>query len=229
MRTIKTIFTIILMLNAVLTFSQEAGEAKLEIKYRTADDKGPVQGEPITFKEQGSSVVVKVVTDVNGLAETILKQGNSYLVSVIVNGEVVKYDEPLSIPVAEGPIIMTYTLMEPVFTYTETFILNVHFETSKSTLTPESYAAIDEFKAMMDKTPSMVVEIAGHTDSQGSDASNLSLSKSRSNVVRNYLLKKGVEASRISAKGYGESEPIATNDTEAGRVENRRTEVRVIK
>ncbi len=73
-----------------------------------------------------------------------------------------------------------------------------------------------------------MVEIGGHTDSQGSDTYNLRLSESRANAVRNYLIQRGVEATRLIAKGYGESMPIAPNTTREGRAKNRRVEFKVI-
>jgi OOP family OmpA-OmpF porin len=69
------------------------------------------------------------------------------------------------------------------------------------------------------------IEIAGHTDNVGKDADNLKLSLQRAEAVRNYLIKKGIKADRITAKGYGATQPVADNGTDAGRQKNRRTEV----
>jgi len=73
----------------------------------------------------------------------------------------------------------------------------------------------------------MKIEIGGHTDDVGEDAANQKLSKDRANAVRNYLLKE-IEPERVTAVGYGESKPIAYNDTPEGRQKNRRTEVRIL-
>ena len=72
------------------------------------------------------------------------------------------------------------------------------------------------------------IELAGHTDSDGSAESNLKLSQDRAAAVKAYLVSKGISASRIQTVGYGESRPVAQNSSEAGRAKNRRTEVRVI-
>jgi outer membrane protein OmpA-like peptidoglycan-associated protein len=72
------------------------------------------------------------------------------------------------------------------------------------------------------------VEVGGHTDSVGSEAYNQGLSERRADAVRDYLMSKGVKASRLTARGYGESRPVASNDTEEGRAENRRVELVVI-
>jgi outer membrane protein OmpA-like peptidoglycan-associated protein len=70
----------------------------------------------------------------------------------------------------------------------------------------------------------MVVEIRGHTDASGSDQANLALSMDRAFEVMHYIVQQGVEGNRLSAKGYGETMPIANNETEEGRAKNRRTE-----
>ena len=74
----------------------------------------------------------------------------------------------------------------------------------------------------------LVIEIAGHTDNVGSLESNQTLSANRAKSVRNYLIGKGISSSRVTAKGYGETEPVANNMTDEGRQKNRRTEVRII-
>jgi len=104
----------------------------------------------------------------------------------------------------------------------------VHFDFDKSTLKPEAKAILDKAAALLDKHERVVVEVAGHTDSIGTEQYNQALSVRRANAVKDYLVSKGVKASRLSAKGYGESQPVASNDTEAGRAENRRVELIVL-
>ena len=70
------------------------------------------------------------------------------------------------------------------------------------------------------------MEIGGHTDSTGEDAYNMGLSQRRAESVRSYLVSKGVKASRLEAKGYGETKPVASNDTNEGRAKNRRVELK---
>jgi OOP family OmpA-OmpF porin len=74
----------------------------------------------------------------------------------------------------------------------------------------------------------VVVEVAGHTDSTGSETYNQGLSERRANSVKDYLTSQGVTATRLSAKGYGEAQPVASNDTKEGRAENRRVELIVL-
>jgi len=80
----------------------------------------------------------------------------------------------------------------------------------------------------MAKYPSLKVELAGHTDNVGDAASNQVLSNSRAGNVLSYLLSKGVNSGRLSAKGYGQDQPLESNDSAEGRQANRRTELRII-
>ncbi len=119
-----------------------------------------------------------------------------------------------------------YTLKyEPPRSYT---LNNVFFDTGKSTLRSESYKELNELVEVMQYKKSMKIEISGHTDNVGDDDANLKLSEARANSVRNYLLKKGIEPGRVVAAGYGETKPIAHNDTVEGRQKNRRTEVKIL-
>ncbi len=103
--------------------------------------------------------------------------------------------------------------------------LKVNFDFDKSDIKAQYHQELADFAAFMKKHPGVAVEIDGHTDSKGSDAYNQKLSERRAMSVRDYLVTKlGMNASLLSAVGYGESKPVASNDTDAGRAENRRIE-----
>lgn len=104
----------------------------------------------------------------------------------------------------------------------------VYFDFDKATIKPEGKVVLNEAAALLQKHERVVVEVAGHTDSTGSDAYNQGLSERRANAVKDYLTSKGVKASRLTARGYGESRPVASNDTKEGRAENRRVELIVL-
>lgn len=104
----------------------------------------------------------------------------------------------------------------------------VRFETGKSALRPESYAALDEVAASLLANPTVRIEIAGHTDNTGSRALNQRLSLQRAQAVRAYLASKGVRPDRMVARGYGPDRPIAPNTTPEGREQNRRVELHLI-
>lgn len=103
---------------------------------------------------------------------------------------------------------------------------NIFFDLGKATLKDESKPGLDKLFDILTKNP-INIELGGHTDSIGTDESNSKLSQERVNSVKNYLLNKGIAANRISAVGYGESRPVATNNTDEGRAQNRRVEVKI--
>lgn len=105
---------------------------------------------------------------------------------------------------------------------------NIFFDFDKATLRPESFNELDRLVQLLTENPTIKVEISAHTDSKGSDEYNLKLSQKRAESVVNYLIGKGIAASRLIAKGYGETQPIDTNDTEEGRQNNRRVEFKIV-
>jgi len=105
---------------------------------------------------------------------------------------------------------------------------NVFFETGSAALQDQSKWELNEWANLLKAQNNVKVELAGHTDSQGDDAMNLALSQSRAESVLNYLNRKGVSLSNMSSKGYGENNPVESNDTAEGRQANRRTELKII-
>ena len=101
----------------------------------------------------------------------------------------------------------------------------VNFEFDSAALRPDSLAVLDKVAVSMRDWPEVRIEVGGHTDAQGSTSHNQKLSEQRAESVRDYLAGKGIEASRMTTKGYGESNPIADNATEEGRAKNRRVEL----
>lgn len=105
---------------------------------------------------------------------------------------------------------------------------NVFFDSREATLRPESIDELNKVYQFMIDNPSLRIEFSGHTDNIGSDAYNQDLSDRRATSVVNYLIEKGVESSRMTHVGYGEKQPIDTNETPEGRQNNRRTELKII-
>ena len=100
----------------------------------------------------------------------------------------------------------------------------IRFDTGKATLRPESMGVINNIVSLMSKHPELKFSVEGHTDSDGSDASNLILSEQRANTVISTLVKLGVPENKLTAKGFGESIPIDSNGTPEGKANNRRVE-----
>jgi outer membrane protein OmpA-like peptidoglycan-associated protein len=102
---------------------------------------------------------------------------------------------------------------------------DVLFDTGKYTLRPAAREKLARVGGIVLSHPGLKIEVEGHTDSVGSDEFNQKLSEQRANAVREYLLSQGMQASSLTAKGFGESTPVASNDTAAGKQQNRRVEL----
>jgi OOP family OmpA-OmpF porin len=126
-------------------------------------------------------------------------------------------DSPADKPVdAEGCTIVCVVLKD------------VQFENNSSELTPDSTESLDKAVAAMGKYGELKIEIQAYSDSMGDAAYNQALSEKRANSVRDYMISEGVAADRLTAKGYGEANPIASNSTREGRAKNRRVELKII-
>ena len=105
---------------------------------------------------------------------------------------------------------------------------NIFFDFDKATIRPESANELERLIKLLNDNPTLKIELGSHTDSKGSDDYNWKLSESRSKSVVDYLIGKGISTARLVAKGYGETKPIDTNDTDEGRQNNRRTEFKIL-
>jgi outer membrane protein OmpA-like peptidoglycan-associated protein len=103
------------------------------------------------------------------------------------------------------------------------------FDFDSSTIKPEAHTVLDEVAIILEANPEIKGEIRGHADSTGAEEYNLQLSEKRAKAVEKYLEDKGLDPARFTSKGYGASQPIASNETEEGRQENRRVELVRIK
>ncbi|HQL42379.1 MAG TPA: OmpA family protein [Spirochaetota bacterium] len=101
---------------------------------------------------------------------------------------------------------------------------NIHFDFDKWYIRKDSITILDKLVEMMKKNPSLIVEVQGHTDSTGDKTYNQKLSEKRADAVAEYIIKHGISPERISSRGYGETKPVASNETKEGRQKNRRTE-----
>ncbi|MFT4522624.1 MAG: outer membrane protein OmpA-like peptidoglycan-associated protein [Bacteroidia bacterium] len=104
---------------------------------------------------------------------------------------------------------------------------NINFETASATILEESYSDLDSIVDILKAYPTIDALVEGHTDDVGDDNSNMTLSQQRAQAVKEYLISKGIDPQRLTANGYGETQPISKNNTPEGRAENRRVEVKL--
>jgi outer membrane protein OmpA-like peptidoglycan-associated protein len=170
---------------------------------KTGDD-----GNLTTDLRPGSWTLVAQAPDLGaGRAEVVVEPG-------VAPAAVTIELEDSRVEVVEGEV----KILEQVF-----------FDTGLATIRPESYAVLDEVANVLLLNPQITkVEVQGHTDNVGTDDTNLRLSQRRAQAVRDYLVGKGVKRSRLDAKGYGNSEPIADNGTDEGRGQNRRVQFEIV-
>lgn len=200
-------------------------KALINVKVTNFSDK-VLPNETIVFIGKNDLKKYSVVTNSSGTAKILIPEGQTYDIQYRDFMEQRNYS---SIEVPNIPGVFTFDLtikFEPAKTYT---LKNIHYETGKATITADSYPSLNELVEALKAKPTLVIEIAGHTDNVGNYESNLKLSQDRANSVRSYLISKGISPDRVFAKGYADTQPIASNNTEEGRAKNRRTEVRIIK
>jgi outer membrane protein OmpA-like peptidoglycan-associated protein len=124
------------------------------------------------------------------------------------------------------PVVHDFTLVKEGMALT---LRGIYFNTAEATIQPESRPAIEDAAKILKENPTIKVEIQGHTDGLGAAEYNLDLSDERAWSVVNYLVQNyGIDMSRLTARGYGESRPVADNDTDYGRALNRRVEFVIV-
>ncbi len=118
--------------------------------------------------------------------------------------------------------------MQPIDVGSKIILKNIFFDFDKATLRDESIPELKRVARVLEENSNIRIELSGHTDSRGSDSYNKRLSEKRAEAVVDYLVDHGIDKNRLESKGYGEEQPIATNETEEGRQKNRRTEFKII-
>ncbi len=189
----------------------------------------PRKGEEVLFLGEKTGKTFSGISDAAGKLKQVLPPGDTYKVSVKSISDTNSY-AVITIPVLAADEYFSEPFwvninFEPARSYR---LDHVHFDTDRSSLRPDSYKQLAELLGYLQRHEEIKIEIAGHTDNVGADAHNLKLSQDRANTIRNYLISKGIKAVRLTAKGYGASQPVADNATAEGRQLNRRTEVRIL-
>ena len=181
-------------------------------------------GEPIPARisfEGPDMGKLNAIADANGYSIDV--PSSQYTVRIESNGYISSL-EKLDINVLEMRDLEMHFKLQPVEVGTTVNLKNVLFAQAKTDILPESYPELDLVVNFLEENPSVRIELMGHTDGRGVHADNVRLSQQRANKVKEYLVSKGIDAKRITGKGFGGTKPIASNDTEESRRMNRRVE-----
>ena len=185
--------------------------------------------EIVIFRSLANGREYQGLTDSTGKFYTRLPAGDKYEIFILGFKDSTSYII-LDIPPLTGNAYYKNPFKVDIqFLPAKSFVLeDCNFETGKAELKPESYAVLDELVAYLVRKEDERIELGGHTDNVGTAKKNLILSEARANTVRAYVIMKGIDPLRVTAKGYGFSVPVAENTTAEGRAQNRRTEVKIL-
>lgn len=227
----------IMLLFSTSIWSQEESQqhfANAIIKITATDFNNiPRKGELITLQSIKEKKEFLGITDSSGKLEIIVPKGDNYKVFQRTIKHFVQHGE-IEIPNEEGKFTMNLKLELKIFETLidqsrASYILDIIFFDTGLNITSESLESLENLYHVLQGRPTLQVEIAGHTDNSGSVDANLQLSQERANYIKNYLLNKGIAPWRVDAKGYGSSAPIGNNNTAAGKAQNRRIEIKILK
>jgi OOP family OmpA-OmpF porin len=168
------------------------------------------------------------LTAANGTYEHPVPKLGWYLISASAEGYLNATDSVVIDDEEKSPVSKDIYL-QPIEVGLTVRLKNIYFAFDKTDLKKESFVELDKVVDFLKTNATVEIEIAGHTDSKGSDDYNHNLSQGRCQSVVNYLISQGIDTSRLTPHGYGESNPIDTNDTDAGQANNRRVEFTVLK
>ncbi len=223
----KHVTTFLIFFIGLLAFGQEPTDTLALMNVNVVDAKmKPNPGETIVFVNALTEERKVSVSDSLGEFKILVPEGSDQIISIETAG-MENFYRQINIPSDQGTVTFNMTIKyNPPRVIT---LKNVNFQTGSAALTVASFDAVDKLILLLEKKPTLEVEIRGHTDNVGNDQTNLDLSQKRAETVARYLISKGIAQSRLVAKGYGSTIPIAPNDTANNRALNRRTEVKVIK
>ena len=224
----KEILFLILLFAGVYVSAQELNptttQAVLKVLVEN-DKKKPQVGQKVSFISLKDAKEYGGTTDATGRFSILIPVGQKYTVKYKIFNATYS-DHTIDVAADADPYTLEYTITA---TPPRTFTLNnVFFDSGKSTLRPSSDRELNDLAEYMNLKKTLVIEIAGHTDNVGDEEANQKLSEDRADAVKQYLVKKGIAAERVVAKGYGDTKPVADNATDAGKQKNRRTEVHII-
>lgn len=218
----------------IYTFQLPEESSAEPVSYVKAIVTDEMSGLPIEAKIQlvditDGDIISNSTSDAqNGQFLVVLPLGGEYGLFVQKEGYLF-HSENFSLKNAlpDQPYVINVKL-QPVQAGEVLTLKNIFFESGSAALLGSSQTELHKLLELMQKNPTMTIQVSGHTDNVGAETDNQKLSLARALSVKNFLIQNGISESRITYKGFGESKPIDTNDTESGKANNRRTEIVIV-
>lgn len=216
-------------------FDLHAEARPLTVSYVKARVRDAVSGDPLAAQfeivdvESGKVVVSNTTDKKKGEFLACLPAGKNYMMNVQKEGYLFYSDhfECSQSNDKQQAFELDIRLQKPI-AGEKVVLKNIFFDVNRYTLKPESFSELDRLVQFLRSQPQVRIEVGGHTDSTGDKKANQLLSENRARAVMEYLVSKGIPASRLTAKGFGDTKPVTTNETEEGRASNRRTEFTIL-
>ncbi|MDL2239449.1 OmpA family protein [Bacteroidales bacterium OttesenSCG-928-L14] len=212
-------------IDSLITTIVEVKIPLLEGVVLDSKDKTPVTIAVVEITNQNNEMIATTVSDAATGKFSVSLDPGSYIINTTKEGYIFNSD---SVTI-EKQVVNKVIYLDKIEVDKTVVLNNIHFDFDKATIKPESYMEIEKVVRLLKDNPSVVLELAGHTDNVGSAWYNKNLSQKRAQAVVNELVNQGISADRLTGVGYGLEKPIAPNDTAKGRALNRRTEFKILK
>ncbi len=195
-------------------------------KVRDSETKGSVFAKMQIIDSERSTVVATLLTDTSGSFKIHLPQKKTYGIEISAKGYLF-YLDVVDFKKEANDLVNKDFFLQGIELGAKVVMKNIFFETGKNTMKQESFQQLNNVIEFMKDNNTLKLEISGHTDNVGSLSANLKLSEMRAKSVVDYMIKGGIDKSRLTYKGYGPNQPVAPNNTPAGKAQNRRVEFKI--
>jgi outer membrane protein OmpA-like peptidoglycan-associated protein/tetratricopeptide (TPR) repeat protein len=193
-----------------------------------SENQKPIIAKIELIDRENSVVAATGISDSTGNYSIKVAQAKNYGVEILAKGYLLYLDVVDLTTRTFNEVVVKNFLLDRVEVGAKVVLKNIYFEFGKATLKTESFIGLDNVVKLMENNETLRIEISGHTDNIGGLKANTKLSTDRAKAVADYLIKKGVNSSRVEYKGYAYNQPVAPNNTENGRAQNRRVEFKVL-
>jgi outer membrane protein OmpA-like peptidoglycan-associated protein len=185
--------------------------------------------EEVTISSASPKKFYSLITDNEGRASAKVDVGIDYVIQLKTIEDSTTYGNLNIPPLAANQVYNSPFAVDMMYDPGKEYTFHhLEFDFGKATVKKESYKELDDLVEYLERKIEINVEIDGHTDNVGNEEDNKKLSQQRADAVKNYLVRKGIAATRIKTQGFGSTKPIADNATEQGRQKNRRTELVIL-